>query len=237
MPHRRHPSSALLLPVVAVLLLMLACVEEATAVPSPGGVDRSHCHVGMWDKAPMNVPLSRGKDPPALHDYGGVVDGPISGNGDFGLVVGTNENTPTAAQGSWLLMYVDTMHFRDVDNDVGAVGARDESGGKRGVGFLRVGPATNAKASATSMRQDITNATVHTVQTFKAYSLHTRSFVSATETVMVTKLWCEGSPCKVTFEMSPIALQVTGNHFAFIYTHLRRRIRPSGHATVLMQQC
>jgi hypothetical protein len=104
-------------------------------------------------------------------------------------------------------MYVDTMHFRDVDNDVGAVGARDESGGKRGVGFLRVGPATNANASATSMRQDITNATVHTIQTFKAYNLHTRSFVSATENVMVTKLWCEGSPCKIAFEMSPIALQ------------------------------
>ena len=135
-----------------------------------------------------------------------MVDGPISGNGDFGLVVGTNEHTPTASNGSWLLMYVDTMHFRDVQNDVGAVGARDESGGKRGLGFLRVGPATNARANATTMRQDIANATVHTAQTFEAYTLRTRSFVSATENVMATTLWCERGPCKIALESSPLAL-------------------------------
>jgi hypothetical protein len=152
------------------------------------------------------VPLDGGADPPTLSAGGGMVDGPISGNGDFGLVVGTNEHTPTASNGSWLLMYVDTMHFRDVQNDVGAVGARDESGGKRGLGFLRVGPATNARANATTMRQDIANATVHTAQTFEAYTLRTRSFVSATENVMATTLWCEGGPCKIAFESSPLAL-------------------------------
>ena len=56
------------------------------------------------------------------------------------------------------------------------------------------------------MRQDIANATVHTAQTFGAYTLHTRSFVSATENVMSTTLWCEGGPCKIAFESAPIAL-------------------------------
>ena len=51
----------------------------SAAVPP---VDRSYCHVGKWDKAPLNVPLRTSRP-----TYGGMVDGPISGNGDFGLVV------------------------------------------------------------------------------------------------------------------------------------------------------
>jgi hypothetical protein len=183
----------------AFLLMMVSHARH------PAAVDHSYCHVGKWDAPPLKVPLDGGADSPKL-SAGGIVDGPISGNGDFGLVVGTNEHTPTANLGSWLLMYVDTMHFRDVQNDVGAVGARDESGGKRGVGYLRVGPAASAKAKATTMRQDITNATVHTAQAFGAYTLRTLSFVSATENVMVTTLWCEGGPCKIAFESSPLAL-------------------------------
>ena len=194
---------------LTVLLLLLQqqfLRTTAAGTDSAPTVDRSYCHVGKWDRPPRNVPLDGGADSPKL-SAGGIVDGPVSGNGDFGLVVGTNEHTPTANLGSWLLMYVDTMHFRDVQNDVGAVGARDESGGKRGVGYLRISPATNSKANATTMRQDIANATVHTAQTFgQDYTLYTRSFVSATENVMVTKLWCAGGPCKIAFESSPLAL-------------------------------
>ena len=207
----------------ARLLLLLSLLQQLLRTGSAPTVDRSHCHVGKWDQAPLKVPLDGGADSPKL-SAGGIVDGPISGNGDFGLVVGTNEHTPTANLGSWLLMYVDTMHFRDVQNDVGAVGARDESGGKRGVGFLRCGPATNAKANATTMRQDIANATVHTAQTFGAYTLRTRSFVSATENVMVTALWCEGGPCKIAFESSPLALDVA--KLTYIIRQSQRRTGP-----------
>jgi len=125
-----HQISRIVAMIGAVLLvsaLSAVAPDDDAAV-----VDRSYCHVGKWTKAPLNVPLDGGAAAPSLSSYGGMVDGPISGNGDFGLVVGTNEHTPAANQGSWLLMYVDTMHFRDVQNDVGAVGARDESGGKRG---------------------------------------------------------------------------------------------------------
>ena len=128
---------------IAFLLQLSADGEPCTPVQCHS-LDRSYCHVGKWDEPPRNVPLDGGADSPKL-SAGGTVDGPISGNGDFGLVVGTNEHTPTANQGSWLLMYVDTMHFRDVQNDVGAVGARDESGSKRGLGYLRVGPATRRR--------------------------------------------------------------------------------------------
>lgn len=170
-------------------------------------VERSYCHIGQWDAAPRNVPLDGGSPKPSLSSYGGVVDGPLSGNGDFGLVVGTNEHTPTASQGSWLLMYVDTMHFRDVSGDTGQVycGYDTSSAGKRGVGFLKIGPAVAANASTTSMEQHMANATVTTTQRFgSSFALHTRSFVAATENVMVTELWCSGRPCEVVVETSPI---------------------------------
>ena len=181
------------------LALALWVGVAAAGAPAPGRVERSHCHVGQWDAAPLNVPLDGGAAKPSLSSYGGVVDGPLSGNGDFGLVVGTNEHTPTAAQGSWLLMYVDTMHFRDVSGDTGQVycGYDTQSAGKRGVGYLKVGPATPANASATSMEQHMANATVMTTQRFGSFDLHTRSFVSATENVMLTELWCSGGPCKI----------------------------------------
>ena len=54
----------------------------------------------------MNVPLKNG-----LGFMGGMVDGPISGNGDMGLVVG--------AAGNKLLFYVDSMQFHDVVGDTG----------------------------------------------------------------------------------------------------------------------
>ena len=73
---------------------------------APATVDRSHCAVGTWASAPMNVPLKNG-----LGFMGGMVDGPISGNGDMGLVVG--------AAGNKLLFYVDSMQFHDVVGDTG----------------------------------------------------------------------------------------------------------------------
>ena len=76
------------------------------------------------------------------------------------------------------------------------------------------------------MRQDIANATVHTAQTFGAYTLRTRSFVSATENVMVTTLWCEGGPCKIAFESSPLALDTA--KLAYMIRQSQGRAGPCG---------
>jgi hypothetical protein len=194
------------------LIALSAVAASAPLARAAQSVERSHCHVGKWTEAPLNVPLDGGSAAPSLGSGGGVVDGPISGNGDFGLVVGTNERTPTAANGSQLLMYVDTMHFRDVISDTGQVycGYDSKDAGKRGVGFLRVGPAVAAKANSTTMEQHIRNGTVVTTQDFGTYSLRTQSFVAATENVMVTELKCSG-PCALVIETNPITSPDVGN--------------------------
>ena len=196
-------------------MTVLAATVVAASLPlAQAAVERSHCHVGKWTEAPLNVPLDGGSAKPSLSSGGGVVDGPISGNGDFGLVVGTNEHTSSSASGSQLLMYVDTMHFRDVIDDTGQVycGYDTESAGKRGVGFLRIGPASAAAANSTTMEQHISNGTVVTVQDFGAFQLRTQSFVAATENVMVTELQCTGgSSCVLSIDTSPITSPAVGN--------------------------
>ena len=92
-----------------MLLLLLLLATAAPPRPAAGNaaVDRSHCAVGLWDAAPRNVPLKDG-----LGFMGGMVDGPISGNGDMGLVAGE-------AAGGRLLLYVDSMQVHDPVGDTG----------------------------------------------------------------------------------------------------------------------
>jgi hypothetical protein len=49
------------------------------------------------------------------------------------------------------------------------------------------------------------------VQDFGSYRLQTRSFVSATENVMVTELWCSGAPCTLAVETNPLTSSDVGN--------------------------
>lgn len=157
---------------VSVLLLLSSLMSTVTAV------DRSHCAVGSWTAPPLNVPLKDG-----LGFMGGMVDGPISGNGDMGLVVGATQ--------SKLLLYVDSMQFHDVLGDTGTsyCGYDTQSSGKRGVGLLSLSPESASNASKFSATQTYANATVHTQQGFDGWSLHTESYVSATENVLITRLW------------------------------------------------
>jgi hypothetical protein len=164
-------------------------------------VDRSHCAVGTWTAPPLNVPLKDG-----LGFMGGMVDGPISGNGDMGLVVGATQ--------SKLLLYVDSMQFHDVVGDTGTsyCGYSERGSGKRGVGLLTVAPEPALNTSGFGATQTYTNATVRTRQDFDRWSLHTESYVSATDNVLVTRLWWANSSeevivseRKIRVETNPMA--------------------------------
>ena len=113
---------------IALLQLLMAGMASPAHHMHATTVDRGYCHVGWWDTPPLKVPLDGGAEPPNLR-AGGIIDGPISENGDFGLVIGTDARTSTASQGSWLLVYVDTMHFRDVQNGVGLSMKHDDADG------------------------------------------------------------------------------------------------------------
>ena len=169
-----------------MLLTSVLSLVVSGALPCRAN-DMSHCAVGKWDAAPKYVPLPM-KDGPAgasldMHASGGTVDGPISGNGDMGLVAGA-----PAAQRGKLLLYVDAMQFHDPLESSG-----QSYGGKRGVGLLTVAPALaapNGTMPSFEATQWMANATVETRQAWPSgWTVHTRSYVAATENVLVTRVW------------------------------------------------
>jgi hypothetical protein len=143
---------------ITVATAIMAVLALASRGALGGAVDRSHCAVGLWSSSPENVPLTG-----SLGHLGGVVDGPISGNGDMGLVVGE-------AAGGRLLLYVDSMQFHDVVGDTGQsyCGYDGQGSGKRGVGMLAVQPADASTNNSFAAQQIMANATISTTQVYVA---------------------------------------------------------------------
>jgi hypothetical protein len=154
--HRHHPTTPTSTTITVATAIMAVLALMASRGALGGAVDRSHCAVGLWSNSPENVPLTG-----SLGHLGGMVDGPISGNGDMGLVVGE-------AAGGRLLLYVDSMQFHDVVGDTGQsyCGYDGQGSGKRGVGMLTVHPAESFTNNSFAAQQIMANATISTTQVY-----------------------------------------------------------------------
>lgn len=152
MHYHRHTMATTATATVTTALVLTLASHGALG----GAVDRSHCAMGLWSSSPNNVPLTG-----SLGHLGGMVDGPISGNGDMGLVVGE-------AAGGRLLLYIDSMQFHDVVGDTGQTycGYDSDGSGKRGVGMLAVQPAETSGNNSFTAQQIMANATISTTQVY-----------------------------------------------------------------------
>ena len=158
----------------AVLLCLLARAMGQ-------GCGGPECVVGVWDDAPANVPASSSQN---------VVDGPFSGNGDLGLVVGMLDKQDARAR---LAIYLDLMQWHTPTGSSGVhtcgYGIGDAPA-KTGLGVLSV-EALGFNSTSVHLEQHIANATVHTWQTSREGTIRTESFAAATENLAVTRVWWE----------------------------------------------